>query len=163
MTQTCDKLRECGFTMIKMIECRQRPFDARLHDFEVMNLGSSDPPVVVAPFAAKGKQSADGAMRSATPATEQGDDVNTNATSEVGESVDGDTDADADDQNNNSSSSTKRRKVEAEDGNAATEASVTVEESAGAGTTTATVRRLPLPALPKMYKQVSANMTKSFD
>jgi hypothetical protein len=29
-----------------MIECRQRPFDGRLHDFEVLQLGDSRPPVL---------------------------------------------------------------------------------------------------------------------
>jgi hypothetical protein len=29
-----------------MIECRQRPFDGRLHDFEVLQLGDSSPPVL---------------------------------------------------------------------------------------------------------------------
>ena len=37
--KTCDKLRECGFHSIRMIEVRQRPYDGRRHPFETVDLG----------------------------------------------------------------------------------------------------------------------------
>ena len=37
--KTCNRLRECGFHSIRMIEVRQRPFDGRKHLFESVDLG----------------------------------------------------------------------------------------------------------------------------
>jgi tRNA methyltransferase complex GCD14 subunit len=37
--KTCDKLRECGFHSIRMMEVRQRPYDGRRHPFETVDLG----------------------------------------------------------------------------------------------------------------------------
>lgn len=37
--KTCDRLRECGFHSIRMIEVRQRPYDGRRHPFETVDLG----------------------------------------------------------------------------------------------------------------------------
>ena len=37
--KTCDRLRECGFHSIRMMEVRQRPFDGRKHLFESVDLG----------------------------------------------------------------------------------------------------------------------------
>lgn len=39
--KTCEKLRELGFHSIRMIEVRQRPFDARVVDMETVDLGLS--------------------------------------------------------------------------------------------------------------------------
>lgn len=37
--KTCDRLRECGYHSIRMLEVRQRPFDGRKHTYETVDLG----------------------------------------------------------------------------------------------------------------------------
>eukprot|EP00596_Hydrurales_sp_CCMP1899_P006836 CAMPEP_0119045494 /NCGR_PEP_ID=MMETSP1177-20130426/40407_1 /TAXON_ID=2985 /ORGANISM="Ochromonas sp, Strain CCMP1899" /LENGTH=393 /DNA_ID=CAMNT_0007017405 /DNA_START=295 /DNA_END=1476 /DNA_ORIENTATION=- len=40
--KTCDRLRECGYHSIRMLEVRQRPFDGRKHTYETVDLGLED-------------------------------------------------------------------------------------------------------------------------
>ena len=61
--KTCDRLRECGFHSIRMMEVRQRPFDGRKHLFESVDLGLGEgqrpPPCTTSEIDVIGKEKKD--------------------------------------------------------------------------------------------------------